>query len=250
MRTRTLVLLGAGVFAVVLVATLPASLIAGRLPAGVVLDGVYGSVFAGGADSVTVNGAPLGELAWSFRPSALLALSLGYHVDLKGPADEAHGNLTLGAGGRLALDEFKLSAPVATLTQAAGQAASVAGAGRLRADIGSARLVRGWPEALSGTIQIEDLKPAMLSVPIGNYEVRFEPGAKAGTNAPLRGTVRDVKAPLAVSAQLTLQRDRTYVIEGTLTPRPTTPAEILPTLDALGPGDPSGKRAFSIGGTF
>ena len=249
MRTRTLIWLGSAVFVGVLVATLPASLIASRLPASITLDGAFGSVFSGGAEQLTVNGAPLGEVDWTFNPSALLSLSLGYHIDLKGPSAEAHGDLERGLGGALTIRELKAALPLSTLTRVAGQGTSMGGAGRVRLDVRRARLQQGWPAELEGTIEVDDLQPAMVTVPIGNYEIRFEPAAAeaAGT---LRGTVKDLNAPLGVAGKLSLAPDRTYVIEGTLTTRPKTPPQILPALDAFGPADAVGRRAFSIGGTF
>lgn len=247
MRIRTLVILGLVVFVGVLVATLPASLVASRLPPSVVLDGTYGTAFSGGAEGLAVNGTPLGEVEWSLRPASLLGLDLGYHVDVKGPGGEAHGDVTAGFGGKLTVEALKGRFGVDTLTRAAGQGVSVAGNGRVVLDVRRLRIEHGWPAEIDGTIEVDDLKPAMLSVPIGNYEVRFEPG---DGSSPLRGTVRDLKAPLSLAAKLALSRDRTYVIDGTITTRHDTPAEILPALEAFGPADPGGRRAFSIGGTY
>ena len=251
MRLRNLLIPAAAVFVVVLLATLPASLVAGRLPASVVLDGSYGSVFSGGAEQLLVNGTPLGAVEWSFRPGALLGLALGYHVDLEGPDGAAHGDLASGLGGTLTIERLKATMPIATLTRASGQATSLVGNGRVTIDVRRARLVRGWPVEIDGTLLADALQPAMVSRPIGSYEVRFSPpGAGAPADAPLAGTLHDVKAPLSVAGTVALARDRTYVIEGTIATRGETPAEVLPALDAFGPADRNGKRAFSIGGAF
>jgi len=249
MRTRTLIWLGSIVFVVVLAATLPASLVASRLPAAVRLDGAFGSVFSGGAEQLTLNGAALGELDWSFNPAALLSMAMGYHIDLKGPSGEAHGDIARGFSGALSIDGLKAALPLSTLTRAAGQATSVGGAGRVRLDLRHARLLQGWPTALEGTIELDDLQPAMVTAPIGNYEIRFDPAA-GDSAAGVHGSLRDLNAPLAVEGRVSLAPDHTYVIEGTLTTKPTTPPQILPALDAFGPADARGRRPFSIGGTF
>lgn len=245
MRQRTLWLTAAGTFLLVLVATLPASLVAPRLGPGVVLEGAYGSVFSGGADSLVFQGAPLGAVRYSFRPLALLSLTLGYHVELDGARAHARGDVALGASGTIGIDQATFDLPLAAV---AGGNAAVASAARIGGEIRHARLSHGWPDALDATLRLSDVQPAMLPRPIGAYEVRF-PGTPAA-NGVLRGALKDLPgAALGVEGTIDLKPDRTYAIGGTLTTRPATPPEVLPALDALGPAGADGRRPFSIGGT-
>ena len=73
---------GVAAFLVCLVAMMPAQQLASRLPAGVELGGVDGTIWSGKARSLAVNGRPLGALDWSCRPWPLLVLEWSCTVSL------------------------------------------------------------------------------------------------------------------------------------------------------------------------
>ena len=64
----------------------------------------------------------------------------------------------------------------------------------------------------------------------------------------LTAQVIDKDGPFQVDAQLTLGRDRTFLLEGTLAPRGPVPPAMERSLQMLGPADASGRRPFSVGG--
>lgn len=244
---QTLVLGGVGalVFLGVAVATLPAALLVDRLPAEIRVAGPSGSVWNGAADSLVVQGTPLGALAWQLQPAALLQGQLAYRIDVSRPDGHVRGRIAAGLGGVLTAEGLELQLPITALTpqySANGWRGAVAGTVR------AARLEGGWPVALAGTFTLSDLQAPGSSLSLGSYALDFDAGAT--TPAQLLGRVRDLAAPLIVRAQLTIRRDRSYVLEGEVTARPAAPPEVSTAIAFLGAPDAAGRRAFTISGTF
>ena len=82
MKRGAYVAAGVAAFLVCLVAMMPAQQLASRLPAGVELGGVDGTIWSGKARSLAVNGRALGALDWSCRPWRLLVLEWSCTVSL------------------------------------------------------------------------------------------------------------------------------------------------------------------------
>ena len=51
-------------------------------------------------------------------------------------------------------------------------------------------------------------------------------------------------------AQLLVKHDRSFSLEGDITPKPGAPAEVTQAVAFLGAPDASGRREFVLGGTF
>ena len=56
--------------------------------------------------------------------------------------------------------------------------------------------------------------------------------------------------PLALDATLQLTHDPGYVLQGQVAARPSAPAQLADQLKYLGTPDSSGRRPFSLAGTF
>ena len=77
-----------------------------------------------------------------------------------------------------------------------------------------------------------------------------DPKGPRGAAGQLAARVPDRDGPFAVDARLTVSRDRSFLLDGTLMPRgPVAPA-LERSLQLLGPADASGRRPFSVSGTF
>lgn len=240
-----LALVGGAVFAAVAVATLPASLITSRLPPQVVLDGVAGSIWSGSAEHLTLQGSPLGTLTWDAHPAALLGGRLEYSIELTQPAGYVRGRVALHVGGAIDADDVDLALPITALNR---NPAANAWQGDLAGHVVHARLEGGWPVAVDGKFTMSKLRPPGAAFDVGSYALEFEPSAT--TAERLVGRVRDVNAPLEVRAQLAVQRERSYVLEGEVTPKPGAPPDIANAIAFLGPPDAAGRRSFTITGTF
>ena len=246
MRQRTLLLaVGGTVFVGVLVATLPASLVVSHLPPGLTAEDVGGSVWSGGADVVRLRGVPLGALSWSFEPLLLASGRLAYRIELTRNDGGVRGRVALTAGGALEGDNLDLDLPIAALDRGPP---SAAWQGKLKGHVARIRLEHGWPVALNGEFTVAALQPPGASRSIGNYAIDFDAGASSA--AQLTGRVRDVEAPLKVRAQLVIKPDRSYSLDGDVTPRPGAPPEVAQAVAFLGAADSAGRRQFVLGGAF
>lgn len=240
-----LALLGGAVFVAVGVATLPATLVVSRLPPDVRLDGVSGSVWNGAATQLTLRGAPLGALRWRLQPASLFALRLNYAIDLQRPDGFVRGQVSTGFGGDLVARDVRLQLPLTALSP---QTAATAWRGDLTGTVANARIERDWPVSAAGQFTMSNLQPPGAGLQIGSYALEIDPAQT--TPDQLVGRVRDLEAPLVVRAQLVVRRDRTYLLEGDVTPKPGAPPAIANTVAFLGMPDAAGRRQFTITGSF
>jgi len=239
-----LAVVGAAVFVGVVVATLPASLLVNRLPPDLKVEGASGTIWNGGADSIRLRGTPLGSFSWSLEPGALLKGELAFHIDVARSDGFVRGRIALTAGGALTGEDLALELPLTALHPGSQQDWQ----GDLVGTVRSARLEHGWPVAVIGEFTMRGLTPPGSEIPIGDYQLEFD--GKADTPQQLVGRVRDLSAPLLVRAQLVIRRDRSYALEGEVTPRPDAPPDVTRAVAYLGAPDKSGRRAFEITGTF
>lgn len=240
-----LTLVGVVVFAGVVLATLPASLLISRLPPELVVDGVGGTVWNGAADSVRLRGAPLGALSWSAEPLALLQGELAYRIEVARPDGYLRGRVAATLGGALEGRALELALPVTALHP---EHDANSWAGTLQGQIEHVRLEHGWPVALIAAFTISDLRPPGSTLAIGSYAIEFD--GRASTPAQLVGRVRDSAAPLLVRGQLAISDNRSYKLEGEVTPRPGASPDVVQAVAFLGSPDAVGRRSFEIIGTF
>jgi general secretion pathway protein N len=236
---------GAAVFIGVGIATLPASLLVDRLPPDLKVEGVSGTVWNGGADAIRLRGTPLGAFNWNAEPGALLTGELAFHIEVTRPDGYVRGRIALTIGGALTARDLDMQLPLTTLHPESQQQDWQ---GDLHGMVQSVRLEHGWPVALVGAFQMTGLTPPSSDLPIGDYALDFD--GRADTPTQLVGRVRDLAAPLVVRAQLVIKRDRSYTLEGEVTPRPNAPPDITRAVAFLGNPDAAGRRTFQIAGTF
>jgi hypothetical protein len=104
-------------------------------------------------------------------------------------------------------------------------------------------------EALQGEIDIVNFVGAQ-GQNFGSYQAVFAPATGASSTAAPTGVVHDLGGPLALDATLQLTRDPGYVLQGQVAARPSAPPDLANELQYLGSPDPSGRRPFSLSGTF
>ena len=80
---------------------------------------------------------------------------------------------------------------------------------------------------------------------LGSYSVSF-PG---GSGDPV-GTLRDLEGPLALEGTLRLTPAPGFELEGVIAARRGAPPELVNSLRFLGSPDATGRRPFSLSGTF
>ncbi len=246
---RRLLALGAGAFLLLLLITFPAQLVTRPLERfGIVASGVSGSLWQGRAASLRAGGIPFGELDWDLHVLELLTGRASASIALKQNAAFAQGDVTVTPGGRVTLSDFTASWPVAELS-GAGLPGGWNGTATVKLD--ELALDNGVPTAIAGTIDVLELVgPANRPASMGSYRVVFPAPDSPPDAARITGALQDLEGPIEVAALVRLGPDRSYEIEGQIATRPGAPADVVNALQYLGEPDASGRRPFSLAGTF
>ena len=118
--------------------------------------------------------------------------------------------------------------------------------GHAHVDLALLQMQHGIITQLQGRIEARDLKESSgTNTSLGSYLVTF-PG---GSGDPI-GQIRDLEGPLALEGTLHLTRQPGFELEGLIAARQGAPAELVNNLRFLGSPDASGRRQFSLSGTF
>jgi general secretion pathway protein N len=232
------------------VAKLPASVLLAQLePYGIAAVSTSGTVWDGQARGVRADKTSLGDLDWQLAPGRLLAGKVAGRFALERPGAHARGEAELGLGGRLELQRVNFLLPIAALHDLG---APQGWRGDVSGSFDSLTIENRWLADATGTLEVSRLfGPLRDPVAMGSYRVVLP--APAATDSPdaLVGALEDLDdGPLAVSGTITLQPDRTYLIEGLVAARAGAPQNIVDSLRFLGAPDAQGRRPFSIAGSL
>jgi general secretion pathway protein N len=242
-RALAIALLAAVAFAGVLLARMPASWVlpahAGQASCAL----LEGTLWSGACEGLSVAGRTVGDVTWDLHPLRLLAGKLAAHATLAHGAVSARGDVELGLGqhltvrnlvGDLPLDPNLIPAVPPTLS------------GRAHVEFALAEIQRGVVTRLQGRIEAHDLTDRSgNATPLGSYIVTF-PG---GTAEPV-GQLHDLDGPLALEGTLRLTRQGGFELEGLVAPRAGAPPELIDSIRFFGTPDATGRRPFSVSGTF
>jgi hypothetical protein len=204
---------------------------------------IEGSLWSGGCAGLTLSGTALGDLSWDLHPLRLLLGRAGAHLIIgHGPA-EAAADVEASFGGwvtarnvvaDLPLDSALLPAVPANLH------------GRAHCELALVQLQRGVIRQLQGRIEARNLEERSgNNTALGSYAVSF-PG---GSGDPV-GALRDLEGPLALEGTLRLTPAPGFELEGFIAARSGAPPELVNSLRFLGSPDATGRRPFSLSGTF
>jgi general secretion pathway protein N len=247
-----LISLGAAAVLLLAIATLPASLFASQLArAGLDAAGLWGSVWNGRAQGLTWRSAPLGDLQWSVSPWQLLLGRAVGEVSLRRADGSLRATYRVALDRTLRLEDVQADLPVELLSSLPiGMPRNWRG--RLSGRFDEITLTKGWPTTLRGTIDMDGLiAPPPRSTSIGSYHVVIpDPAAGEVAQDSLTARVTDKEGPFSFEGRFTLGADRSFLLEGTLAPRGTTPPALVRSLDLLGPADANGRRPVSVSGTL
>lgn len=248
-RIAWMVLAASAAFVAILIARLPAAWALGLVPASAGLECAEpsGTLWAGSCGRFAARGMALGALEWRLHPSRLLRGRLAGAVSIHRPGSRLVARLeTPVLGGSLEARELRaeLELEPALLPRLPATLN-----GRVSADLSRLHFDGRRLDALAGRIVARELRETgSSSASLGDYELAFDqPSPVAG---PLRGTLRDLGGPLGVQGTVTLTTEPGYLVEGLVATRPDAPAELARQIEFLGSPDASGRRPFSLSGTF
>jgi len=204
---------------------------------------IDGSLWGGICAGLTVSGTPLGDMSWELHPLRLLTGRLAAHLTLShGPGDAA-ADVELTFGQRLTARNVLADLP---LDPALLPSVPANLHGRAHLELALVEVQRGVIRQLQGRIDARNLEERSgNNTPLGSYSVSF-PG---GSGDPV-GTLRDLEGPLALEGTLRLTPAPGFELEGVIAARHGAPPELVNSLRFLGSPDATGRRPFSLSGTF
>jgi general secretion pathway protein N len=242
-RAFAIALLAAVAFGVIVVARMPAEWL---LPSGGArgsCGSIEGSLWSGSCAGLIVSGTPVGDLSWTLEPLRLLRGRLAAEVTLTRGAANASADVELGFGGQVTAHHVVADLPLDSKLLP-GVPSSLHG--RAHVELALAQIQHGVITQLEGRIEAHDLEDRSgADTPLGSYVVIF-PG---GSGEPV-GKLHDLEGPLALEGTLRLTRAPGYELEGLIAPRHGAPPELVNNIRFLGSPDASGRRPFSLSGTF
>jgi len=242
-RAAWITLLAVVAFVGVLLARMPAAWILPTRTAQGGCASLDGTLWSGVCSGLTVGHTAVGDLTWDLQPLRLFSGKLAAHVSVvRGPAS-ASGDVELGFGERILAHNVVADLP---LDPSVIPSVPPALSGRAHAELALLRLEHATLTDLKGRIEVHDLEDRSgNATPLGSYVVEF-PG---GTPEPL-GKLHDLDGPLALEGTLRLTRQGGFELEGMVAPRANASPELVNNIRFFGSPDASGRRPFSLSGTF
>ncbi|MDE2252168.1 MAG: type II secretion system protein N [Gammaproteobacteria bacterium] len=244
MSTRALLALAAILFAFTVLLRAPARWLLATLPPTVECLGPAGTFWSGSCARLRVGAASLSQVSWSLHAAPLLLGRID--VDLRSADALAAGTarVSLRPGGRLVVTALRAALPV----DAGNLPFFPAGwNGHLELALDTIALSAGRLGAIAGTATVRGLARRNPPLPFGSYELRFPADSD---DARMRGELRDLGGPLAVSGTLSIRNGHEYLLSGLVAARPEASAELSKIIEYIGPADPQGRRAFTLEGSF
>jgi hypothetical protein len=182
-------------------------------------------------------------MSWELHPLRLLTGRLAAHLTLShGPGDAA-ADIELTFGQRLTARNVLADLP---LDPALLPSVPANLHGRAHLELALVEVQRGVIRQLQGRIEARNLEERSgNNTPLGSYSVSFP----AGSGDPV-GTLRDLEGPLALEGTLRLTPAPGFELEGVIAARHGAPPELVNSLRFLGSPDATGRRPFSLSGTF
>jgi hypothetical protein len=236
-------------FAATVLLRAPARWLLGALPAGVECRAPEGSLWQGSCARLELRGGGLDAVSWSLHAWPLLRGLLDVDLRSADPMASGSARVTLGFGGlhsvhalqaHLPIDSGRLPLFPATWT------------GQLELAFDTIEVDAGRLTAIEGVATARSLAQRSPPLDFGSFELRF-PTAAPGQNASdasIRGELRDLGGPLAVSGTLAISNGRDYRLTGLVATRPNASGDLEKVVEYAGPADAQGRRTFALEGSF
>lgn len=239
---RRLILLGAVIFCVGVVALFPASVAyQWFVPPSVQLSGISGTVWSGRATQAQVNGFFADNLDWRWKPSSLFGLRIAYGLSMNPAGGVFEGDAAVLPGGNVRVSNATGGIALSSLN---GVLPLGGIDGNVRLDLDELELRDGFPVAADGTVDILGLVARNLSpAPVGDFRIVL-----SGDDGNLLGRIESLDGSLNIDAELSMSPDRSYVLEGLVGPTPQTSRTVVQQLEFLGSANAEGLRPFRFEG--
>ncbi|HTE40558.1 MAG TPA: type II secretion system protein N [Steroidobacteraceae bacterium] len=235
-------------YLVFLIATIPAVRMLPRLiPFGIQAVGASGTLWNGQVAALNARGISLGATQWRLQPWRLVTGKLGASIHSKNDNGYIDADVVVGFSGAIQLRNVRALLPLNALYGLQLPGGGLNGwTGTLQAELDQVELVKQWPIALVGRVDVRDLVgPPREPVQLGSYRLTFTPS----TDKNLQGVLSSEEgALLDAVGSVRLSVDRSYVVDVQVAARPGAPANIARVLEYLGVPDAQGRRPLSLAG--
>ncbi|MGH8254539.1 MAG: type II secretion system protein N [Steroidobacteraceae bacterium] len=249
MSRRALVILMVLLFAATVLLRAPARWLMGALPSGVECRAPEGSLWQGSCARLQIPGGGLDAVSWSLHA---WPLALGHlDMDLRSADPQATGSarVSLGFGGLRSLRALQAQLPIEPGRLPLFPAGWT---GRLELAFDAIEFDGGRLTAVDGVATARSLAQRSPPLDFGSFELRFPsgPAQRNAGDAPIRGELRDLGGPLAVSGTLDINNGRDYRLSGLVATRSNASADLAKVVEYAGEPDAQGRRSFMLEGSF
>jgi len=244
-------LLGLAAFLIFLSLSAPATLLTDRIGArlpGFGVQAVEGTATEGAMLGASWRGVRVERLSWRWRPLALFAGRLEFHLKADDPEIKLTGNAALGLDRQTRVRDLVGRLPLTKFGNLAGSAKPPLDG---LADIELSELVlspAGRPLAARGAIRVRNLRAALgQPLNLGDHAVQLDsPQGAEG----VRGQIKDSGGPLALEATLNLLPDGRYRLTGQAGIRDPSNSALRQAMSLLGPPGSDGRWALNFSGAL
>ncbi len=210
-------------------------------PPGIAISGTDGTIWAGSAKQVAVEGIYVANVSWRARPLRLLTGKLAYTIEGSLASGFIDSDLALGFGGDFYLSKLTGSLPVRILEQATGVGGMQ---GSLNIQFERLQLSDGLPVAAEGVVEVSGLLlPLVSQMPIGGFRAEFftqQDGVVA--------SVEDTDGIFELAGSLKITSDRNYQFLGQVAAKPETPPQVREQMRFLGTPNERGQYELRLEG--
>lgn len=250
MRRRWWLLpLGALVYLTTLVVLLPMELAWGWLGERVPVRayGVTGTLWQGSAAAITRGPVRLDDLRWELHPAALATGQVSAELAARLRDGRLEGRVQW-RPSRLAVREARLAVDLDTALQLAGRPGFQRAAdGRLEALVRELVLVDGRPRQVRALLTWSAARVGFgEDIDLGDVALELGPG----DGQDIAGTLSNQGGMLALSGELTVAPNGSFLLQAALSPRNASDAAALAALARLGLPRSAGPHRFNVSGNL
>jgi general secretion pathway protein N len=248
MSLKSALSLAVAIFALTVLARLPAGLVASLLAPTLLCESPSGTIWGGSCAVLRSGALTLSDVHWSTHPAGLLRARLILDLVSRDPRALGRTRLTAHIDGELEIEGLEARLPLEN-----GLSLLPAGwSGSLELAIERAVVRHGQLSALQGRARLLQLRSVQPPADLGSIELDVPaPAGDASDGArPIVGSLRDIGGPLSLQGQAQLSSDGAYEISGTVAPRSGASPDLKQALQLLGAPDAQGRYAFTLAGTM
>ena len=202
----------------------------------IVLSGIDGSVWSGTVSQAMIQGQPVQDLKWEFKPMKLFLGKLEAELEFTVPDGFGKGKVGYGVLGGAYAKDVEAWVPLTVLARFVNLAALRPG-GKLNINMKSVNYKNGVVSNAFGNLAWLDAEITLFQpVALGNFELNLTTDDK-GVN----GELKDKGGPLQSEAKILLAENGDYSIDGEVMLRDSSRRDLQQALQNMGRPNAKGQ---------